>query len=90
MKTMVIVGLALAAMCVLPFAATAQNGPGCAGRCETQYGVCHASAEAALTECLDRATTPHEKVECAKDFAKLEDACRTTESGCLSNCPSPD
>lgn len=74
---------------LLPLTAGAQNGPGCSARCEVQYGVCHDGAEASLEECLDRATTPHEKVACAVAFAKLEDACRTTEAGCMSNCPAP-
>jgi hypothetical protein len=66
----------------------AQNGANCTGRCESQFGVCEASAEAALEECLDRAEGAHEKAKCAAAFIKLEDACRTTEAACLSNCPS--
>jgi hypothetical protein len=60
----------------------------CNGRCETQYETCHAGAEAVLEECLDRAIGGHEKVKCATAFVKLEDACRTTEAACLSNCPT--
>jgi hypothetical protein len=87
MMKLTIVLLAGAA-CLMPMMAVAQNGPGCAGRCETQYDTCHAGAEAALTECLDRAKDARDKVLCAVAFTKLEDACRATESGCLSNCPA--
>jgi hypothetical protein len=74
--------------CLMPMVAGAQNGPGCSGRCATQFGVCEAAAEAVLEECLDRATTARDKAVCAAAFVKLEDACRTTEAACLSNCPS--
>jgi hypothetical protein len=84
------------AACLMPMAVGAQsrpvppteNGPGCSGRCETQYGACHSSAEALLDECLDRAETVHQKAACAAAFAVREDKCRETESACLSNCPS--
>jgi hypothetical protein len=67
-------------------AALAQNPGTCDARCETQYTACHASAEALLDECLDRAFNAHEKAACAAAFATREDKCRETEAACLSNC----
>jgi hypothetical protein len=66
----------------------AQSGSTCTTRCDTQFGVCQAAAEAKLDECLDRAQNAREKALCAVAFTKLEDACRATESSCLSNCPA--
>lgn len=80
--------MALSAIAVLPNKAIA-NGSDCSTRCETQYDTCHASAEDALTICLDRAEgKAHADAACAAAFTKLEDACRATESSCLSNCPA--
>ena len=78
-----------AAACFMPMMAAAQNGGECSTRCETQYDTCHASAESALAVCVDRAEEKaHALAVCAAAFTKLEDACRATESGCLSNCPA--
>jgi hypothetical protein len=89
MKTLAIAILAAAACLVMTSnrLVLAQN-TNCNGRCETQYGVCHAGAEAVLEDCLDRAVGAHEKAVCAAAFVKLEDACRNTESACLSSCGS--
>jgi len=58
----------------------------CTSRCDTQFSTCQAGADAVLEACLDRAQNARQKALCAVAFAKLEDACRTKEAACLSNC----
>jgi hypothetical protein len=77
------------AMCLTPMMVVAQGtGSECTTRCDDQYEVCHNAAESVLELCLDRAEGAHAKAKCAAAFTKLEDACRSTEATCLSNCPS--
>jgi hypothetical protein len=90
MKTLAITILVAAACLVMTSNRRALAQSTCNTRCETQFNTCHAGAEAALTECLDRAKDAREKGLCAVAFAKLDDACRTTEATCLSNCDGTD
>ena len=89
MKTLVIAALGVVLAVAAYGSVRAQNGGECSTRCETQYDTCHASAESALAVCVDRAEgKAHALAVCAAAFTKLEDACRATESTCLSNCPA--
>lgn len=77
--------LALGSIAVVPLA-RAQSI--CDTRCDNQHDVCELAAESALEDCLDRAETPRQKVACAAEFTKLQDACRDKEAACLGNCAS--
>jgi len=85
MKTLVFAFLAAAA-CLVVTSNRVVAQDSCTSRCDTQFSTCQAGADAVLEACLDRAQNARQKALCAVAFAKLEDACRTKEAACLSNC----